>query len=211
MAEKMLRVEPEVVEGSQEIDGERAVGREVGGGGFTIGPEAVIEDLRHDAAVGVVPTGDARCIAGVDCVLEDGLMLAEGCPLAGCRVLERDEKASSGDVDCVGGNACKEGGKDIPGVYASGNNLREDRGLSGEFVERGKVKAGKAALVELLVGEFVEQNPDDARVRLRGVRGDLSFVQYRSWIEIPSLPATPDKLPKDKQAREGEDTEEDSS
>ena len=170
----------------------------------------MIEDLGHDAAVGVVPTGYARCIAGVDRVLEDGLMLTEGRPLAGGRVLERDEKASSGDVDCVGGNAGKEGGQNIPGVYAGGNNLREDRGLSGELVERGKVEAGKAALVELLVGEFVEQNPNDSRVRRR-IRGELSLVQCRSWIEIPSLPAAPDKLPKDKQAGEGEDAEEGSS
>ena len=92
MAEEMFRVEPEIVEGTQEIDGEGAVGREVGGSGFAIGPEAVIEDLRHDAAVGVVPAGDAGGIAGVDGVLKDGLVLTEGRPLAGGWIFERESR-----------------------------------------------------------------------------------------------------------------------
>ena len=165
MAEEMFRVEPEVVKGPEEIDGERAVGREVGWGGFAVGPEAVIEDLGHDAAVGVVPAGDAGGIAGVDGVLEDGLMLMEGRPLAGGWIFEREEKAASGDVDGVGGKTGEESGENVAGVFAGRDDLREDGGLSGELIEGGKFEAGKAALVELLVGELVEQKPDDARAR----------------------------------------------
>ena len=85
--------------------------------------------------------------------------------------------------------------------------MREDRGLSGEFIEGRKVEAGKAALVELLVGEFVEQKPDDARMGVRWRCGELRFVQSRSWIEVAGLPAAPDELPEDEQAGKGEDAE----
>ncbi len=82
------------MEGAEEIDRERAVRRQIRGSGFAVGPEAVIEDLGHDAAVGVVPTGDAGGVAGVDGVLEDGLVLMEGRPLAGRRIFEREKKAA---------------------------------------------------------------------------------------------------------------------
>jgi hypothetical protein len=51
----------------------------------------VVEDFGHDAAVWVVPAGDAGGVASVKCVLKDGLVLAEGLPFAGGGFAKREE------------------------------------------------------------------------------------------------------------------------
>src|SRR5271168_978429 len=107
MPEEVLSVEPKVAEGTDEIDCKRAIRRQVGGCGFAVCPEAMIEDLGHDATVRVVPAGDAGCVAGVDSVLEVRLVLVEGYPRAGGGMFERDEKAAGGDVDGVRGDPGK--------------------------------------------------------------------------------------------------------
>jgi hypothetical protein len=152
----------------------------------------VIQDLGHDAAVGVVPTGDTGAIAGINGVLEDGLVLVKWDPFAGGGVFERDEKAAGGDVDGVGREASEKGGNDVAGEYAYGNNVGEDSGLGGEFVEGGEFEARKAALIELLIGELVEQKPDNARPGLRWNRRDLGLVEYGRGVKVARLPATPD-------------------
>lgn len=116
----------------------------------------MIKDFGHDAAVGVVPAGDGGAVAGVNSVLKDGLMRAEGGPLASGGIFERDEQAASRDVDGVGRNAGEERRNNVAGVHARWDCISEDSGLGGEFVEGGKFEAGKTTLVELLVGEFIE-------------------------------------------------------
>src|SRR5271170_139227 len=81
--------------------------------------------------------------------------------------------------------------------------MREDSGLGGELVEGGKVETRKAALVELLVREFVEQEPDDPLVMR--IRCELGFVERGRWVEVAGLPAAPDQLREDQQTGEGEE------
>ena len=165
----------------------------------------MIEDFGHDAAVGVVPAGDAGVVAGVDGVLKDGLVLAEGCPLAGGGIFEREQEAAGGDVDCRRRDTGEEGGDDVAGVFAGGDDVSEDGGLRGEAIEGGEFEAGEAAFVELLVGELVEQQPDDAAMRRR--RSALCLVERGRSIEVAGLPAAPDQLREDEQAGEREETQ----
>ena len=110
----------------------------------------MIEDLGHDAAVGVVPAGDGRHIARVDGVLKDGLVLLEWRPLAGGGIFEREQKAAGGDVDRRRRDTGEEGGDDVAGVFAGGDDVSEDGGLRGEAIEGREFEAGEAAFVELL-------------------------------------------------------------
>ena len=77
--------------------------------------------------------------------------------------------------------------------------MREDSGLGGELIEGGKVEARKAALVELLVREFVEQEPDDPLVAWR--RCELGSVERGRWVEVAGLPAAPNQLREDRAGR----------
>jgi hypothetical protein len=170
----------------------------------------VIQDLGHDAAVGVVPTGDTGAIAGINGVLEDGLVLVKWDPFAGGGVFERDEKAAGRDIDGVGWDASEKGRDDVASEYTSGNDVGEDGGLSGEFVEGGEFETRKTALIELLIGELVEQKPDNARPELRRCQRDLDLVECGRGVEVAGLPAVPDELREDEQTGEGEEPEDDS-
>ena len=54
--------------------------RDVAARSEVVGPEAGVEDLGHEAAVGVVPAGDAGAVTAVECILKDGLMGVEELP-----------------------------------------------------------------------------------------------------------------------------------
>ena len=140
-------------------------------GGVTIGPVAVIENRGNDAAVGVVPAGEGGAVAVVECVLKDGVVLVEGLPLAGY-VIVHGELDGGGGLHLVVGLASEEAGEDDFGVDVEGLSLGEGGGGGGEGVEGGKLEAGEAMLEGLLVGELVEDDPDDA-VRLDGGCGGL--------------------------------------
>ena len=75
-------------------------------------------------------------------------------------------------------------------------------------IKGGKRKARESALVELLVREFVEQEPDDALAGWR--RRNLGLVKHGRRVEVAGLPATPHQLPEDKHSSEGEDAQDSS-
>jgi hypothetical protein len=171
----------------------------------------VIQYLGHDATVRVVPTRDTGAIAGINGVLEDGLVLAEWDPFTGGGVFERDEKAAGGDVDGVRREAGEKSGDNVTSEGACRDDVGEDGGLSGEFVEGGESEARKTALIELLIGELIEQKPDNARPGLCRCRRDLDLVEYGRRVEVACLPATPDELREDEQTGEGEESKNDGS
>jgi hypothetical protein len=80
-------------------------------------------------------------------------------PLTGGGVSKRDKQTSSGDVDGVGGYSSKERRDDVASVFTGWDDIREDGRLSGEPIKGGEFEAGETPLVELLVGEFVQQDP----------------------------------------------------
>ena len=71
------------MEWPENVDGERAVGRQISRGGFAVRPEAVVKNLGHDAAVRVIPTHQTSAVTGVESILKNCLMLVEGFPLVG--------------------------------------------------------------------------------------------------------------------------------
>jgi len=73
-----------------------------------------------------------------------------------------------------------------------------------ELVEGGKLKAGEAALVELLVGELIEDDPKNTSPGCALCRW-LGMVQRASGIEVAGLCRAPDQLPEDEQTAEGEE------
>ena len=78
--------------------------------------------------------------------------------------------------------------------------MSKHRGLSGQLIEGGELEAWEAALVDLLVGELIEQKPDDTRMSRR--RSELRLVKGGRGVEVTGLPTTPDQLPEDEQAGE---------
>jgi len=104
-SEKVFDVEEQIVKGTQKVGGEGTVRRQIGGSELAIGPKTVVEDLGHDAAVGVVPAGDASRVARVESVLKDGLMRKERNPFGGAGIAQREQKTTGRDVDLVGGQA----------------------------------------------------------------------------------------------------------
>src|SRR6267378_7802301 len=93
----------------------------------------------------------------------------------------------------------------MAGVFAGRDDVSEDGGLSGQSIEGGELETGEAAFVELLVGELVEQEPDDARARWR--RSELGLVQRGGRVEVAGQPAAPDQLRRDEQAGECEEAQ----
>lgn len=58
--------------------------------------------------------------------------------------------------------AGEEGGDGDAGELVGRLDVGEEGGLGGEAVKGGELEAGVAVLVELVVGELVEEEPDDA-------------------------------------------------
>ena len=153
--------------GLEEQARERLVVVDAAEGGDVPGPEALIEDGGEDAAIGVVPSGDGGGVAVVEGVLKDGVTGLEGLPGLrgglGGGLEEVEPAAVQGGADVDGGLAGKERREDDFGELSGWLNVGEDGGLGGELVEGGELEAGEAVAVDLLVGELVEEDPDDAR------------------------------------------------
>ena len=64
----------------QKVSGESLIRNETTRERKMVGPKAMVEDLRHDAAVGVVPASDGCAVPLVQCVLKDGVMRIELLP-----------------------------------------------------------------------------------------------------------------------------------
>ena len=82
--------------------------------------------------------------------------------------------------------------------------MSENGRLSCEPIEGRKFEAGETALIELLVGEFVEQNPHDA---MTGQASKRAACGVGRGVQVTSLPAAPDQLGEDEQAGECEKAE----
>lgn len=79
-------------------------------------------------------------------------------------------------------------------------------GLGCELVEGRKFEASKAALIELLIGELIEDYPKNAGPG-RSLSVWLGGVQRGNWIEVAGLRGAPDQLPEDEQTAEREEAE----
>ncbi len=111
---------------------------------------------------------------------------------------------SKREAEVVDGLAGEERGDDLDGVVADGLDVGEEGALAAEGVEVGEVEVAGAVLEELVVGELVEDDPDEERVVARGLRGGGpgGVVLLRA-----GLPAgDPEQL---SDAADGEDGEED--
>src|SRR5277367_6828704 len=206
----MFGIQPKVAERTKEIHCERSVRGKIGRSGLAVRPEAIVQNLRHNAAVRVVPACDSCVVSGADGVLKDGLVLAEWRPLAGRWVFEREEHSAGRDVDGVRRDTREEGRHDVTRVDTCRHHMREKGRLSCEPIECGKLETGETTLVELLVGKLVEQNPQDARVRFRICSG-LLFVKSWCGVQVTSLPAAPDKLGENNETSERKESENGSS
>lgn len=89
---------------------------------------------------------------------------------------------------------------------ASRNGIAEDCGLCGELVEGRKLEAGITPFVDLLVGELIEQEPDNASFRGEGV---VRLVERQNGVHIAGLPAEPQHLPEGEQGCDGDKTNHD--
>jgi len=72
-----------------------------------------------------------------------------------------------GVTDAVDEAAGEQRGDDVDGVNADGLGVGEERALGAEGVEVGEGEVGGAVLKELVVGELVEDDPDDERMLAR--------------------------------------------
>ena len=95
-------------------------------------------------------------------VLKDGVMGLEGGPLQGVGIVELETIAVGGGPDAIDAGAGEERGEDQLGEDAGGDGVGEESGLLGDLVEGWELKARVATLVDLLVGELVEDDPQDA-------------------------------------------------
>ena len=148
-------------------------------------------------------------VAAIERVLEDGLVGIEGLPLVGDGVVQPEQHPAAIDLNVVGGNAGEEAGENVPGELTDGDDVGEVGGLSGQLIEGGEFEAWKAAFVDLLIGELVEQDPDNAGMgRVGGAHGGgLRVVEARRRVEIVGLGGEPHHLGEDQNAAEGEEAE----
>ena len=184
------------VDGCGEVVGEGVVVGDVDEGAGVGSPEALVEYLGEDAAVGVVKAGDAGAVAGVECILPDGLVLLEGGPGVGEGIVEEERVSVGGGADGVGGEAGEESWDDAFGEDVVGADVGEGGGLLSELIEGGEEEVGCAMLVDLAIGEFVEEEPNDTRFGGgAGCQGGL--VQGLGGVECTSLPVEPKELEHD--------------
>ena len=72
-------------------------------------------------------------------------------------------------------------GKDLDGVVAGGLGVGEERALGAESVEVGEVEVGGAVLEELVVGELVEDDPDQEGMLARGLGRGRPSRRRSGW------------------------------
>ena len=90
------------------------------------GPEAVVEHVGEDAAVGVPPACDCGFVASVEGVLKDGLASGKGMPCSVGGTPDQQRKAGCGGSHSVEGLSGHEGGEDDVGPIAGGHGVGED-------------------------------------------------------------------------------------
>src|SRR5580658_1803660 len=86
-------------------------------------------------------------------------------------------------VDWVSGH--KRGNHDL-GLDAGGLNIAEHGGLSAKPIEGGKVEVGQPVFVQLAVGKFVQNDPEDTSVRCHADWAGEGFG-YCLVVEMPRL------------------------
>ena len=133
-------------------------------------------------------------------------MLAEWRPLAGQWIFEREKHAAGRDVDGIRRDTREERRHDVTCVDTCRHHVSEKGRLSCEPIECRELEAGKATLIELLVGKFVEQNPYDPMTGFQS-RSNLLLVKSGCGVQVTSLPAAPDKLGEDDEAGKCEKSE----
>ena len=115
------------------------------------------------------------------------------------------EAVAEGVTDAVDEAAGEQRGKDLDGVNADGLGVGEERALGAEGVEVGESEVGSAVLEELVVGELVEDDPDQERMLARGLGSGGGLVPGGGDLVGRGLPCgDPEEL---RDAGEGEEDE----
>jgi hypothetical protein len=115
------------------------------------------------------------------------------------------EAVVEGVTDAVDEAAGEQRGEDIDGVNADGLGVGEERALGAEGVEVGKSEVGGAVLEELVVGELVEDDPDQEGMLARGLGGGGGLVPCGGDLVGRGLPCgDPEELRDAGEGKEGE-------
>ena len=169
-----------------------------------VGPVAVLDVWGVGGAVGVVPADCGGAPAVLHGVAEDGAGAVD--ELAAGTVGAVDPEAvAEGVADAVDEAAGEQRGKDLDGVNADGLGVGEERALGAEGVEVWEGEAGGAVVEELVVGELVEDDPDQERMLARRLGCGGGLVPGGGDLVGRGLPCgDPEEL---RDAGEGEEDE----
>ena len=133
-----------------------------------VGPVAVLNVGGVDGAVGVVPSDGGGSPAGLHGVAEDGAEAVDKLAAGTVGVVD-PEAVAEGVTDAVDDAAGEQRGEDLDGMDADGLGVGEERALGAKGVEVGEGEVGGAVLEELVVGELVEDDPDQKGMLARGL------------------------------------------
>ena len=137
-----------------------------GKGAIPVGelPGTLVEDAAQKTAIGVVPAGEAGGPPELTRFAEYGLRWIEGIP--GPAVHAAEAEGPAVDVFYIGDRLAEEqAGDDFFRVIAGGPQAGEGGAALRELLEVGEGESGGTLFEDLIVGEFVHENPDDARLR----------------------------------------------
>jgi hypothetical protein len=118
-----------------DIRGDRVVGHHVSGKRLVEGPEALVEDLRKNPAVGIVPTRDSRAIASVQGISKDRVLGIEHLPTAALRVVKREPVTVDGGAETIDRKARHERWEHYLGPNSGRDDMCENGRLCSKLIE----------------------------------------------------------------------------
>ena len=163
-----LELADDLLERRIDVGPERRVLRHQAVEHIAVGPEAVLDGVGVDGAVGVVPADGGGAPAGLVSVGEDGLLAIDGRPFVVSFVVH-PQAVVEVVADAVDDLAGKQRGNDLYRVVSGGLGVGKERALGAEGVEVGQVQVARAVLEDLVVGEFIEDHPDQQRMLARAL------------------------------------------
>ena len=131
-----------------------------------VGPETVLDGIGVDGAVGVVPADSGGAPAGVLGIAEDSLRAVHRRP-SGLGFVVDPQAVVEVVADSVDDFAGKQRRDDFYSVITGRLGVGEEGALGAEGVEVGEAEIPGAVLEGLVVGELVEDDPDQQRMIVR--------------------------------------------